>query len=151
MKLIRYPLASGEEGFDTVRFTLYDDANRLLQRIDGRDQVTDYTYNDPGGRLTAVSCPATSSQNLAASGAVIASTTLGAHGLLSRGSTQHQFDPLGDAVLLLEGTGAITAHQLHDAWGNPLIAAAGPHGYRAVAKPSAASLSVRVRDTSRRR
>ncbi|NUQ00696.1 MAG: hypothetical protein HUU35_12665, partial [Armatimonadetes bacterium] len=42
----------------------YDDANRLLRRIDGRDQVTDYTYNDPGGRLTAVSYPATPSQNL---------------------------------------------------------------------------------------
>ncbi|NUP99517.1 MAG: hypothetical protein HUU35_06650, partial [Armatimonadetes bacterium] len=42
----------------------YDDANRLLRRIDGRDQVTDYTYNDPGGRLTAVRYPATPSQNL---------------------------------------------------------------------------------------
>ncbi|NUQ02028.1 MAG: RHS repeat-associated core domain-containing protein, partial [Armatimonadetes bacterium] len=42
-----------------------------------------------------------------------------------------QFDPLGDAVLLLDGTGAVTAHQLHDAWGNPLMTAVGPHGYRA--------------------
>ncbi|NUQ00493.1 MAG: hypothetical protein HUU35_11630, partial [Armatimonadetes bacterium] len=42
-----------------------------------------------------------------------------------------QFDPLGDAVLLLDGTGAVTAHQLHDAWGNPLMTATGPHGYRA--------------------
>ncbi|NUQ02049.1 MAG: hypothetical protein HUU35_19550, partial [Armatimonadetes bacterium] len=32
LKLIRYPLATGEEGSDTVRFTLYDDANRLLRR-----------------------------------------------------------------------------------------------------------------------
>ncbi|NUQ02047.1 MAG: RHS repeat-associated core domain-containing protein, partial [Armatimonadetes bacterium] len=49
----------------------------------------------------------------------------------SRGSTQYQFDPLGDAVLLLDGSGAVTAHQLHDAWGNPLMTAVGPHGYRA--------------------
>ncbi|NUQ11433.1 MAG: RHS repeat-associated core domain-containing protein, partial [Gemmatimonadaceae bacterium] len=68
---------------------------------------------------------------LDSSGTVIASTTHGAHGLLSRGSTQYQFDPLGDAVLLLDGSGAVTAHQLHDAWGNPLMTAVGPHGYRA--------------------
>jgi hypothetical protein len=38
--LIRYPGASADEGYDTIRFTLYDDAGRLLRRIDGRDIVT---------------------------------------------------------------------------------------------------------------
>ncbi len=63
-------------------------------------------------------------------GAVSASSTYGANGLLSRGSTRYQFDPLGDAVLLLDGAGDATATQGFDAWGNVLVAATGPFGYR---------------------
>jgi len=44
---IWYLGASADEGYDTVRFTLYDDAERLLRRIDGRDIVTEYEYDDP--------------------------------------------------------------------------------------------------------
>jgi hypothetical protein len=35
LSLLRYPLATADQGYDTVRFTLYDDAGRLLRRIDG--------------------------------------------------------------------------------------------------------------------
>lgn len=64
-------------------------------------------------------------------GTVSAASTYGANGLLSRGSTQYQFDPLGDAVLLLDGSGDVTAAQGFDAWGNALVTATGPFGYRA--------------------
>ena len=39
LALIRYPLATADQGYDTVRFTLYDDAGRLLRRIDGRENL----------------------------------------------------------------------------------------------------------------
>jgi hypothetical protein len=44
--LIRYPGASADEGYDTIRFTLYDDAGRLLRRIGGRDIVTEYSARE---------------------------------------------------------------------------------------------------------
>jgi len=44
--LIRYPGASADEGYATVRFTFYDDAGRLLRRIDGRDIVTAYNVRE---------------------------------------------------------------------------------------------------------
>ncbi|MCC7492662.1 MAG: RHS repeat protein, partial [Fimbriimonadaceae bacterium] len=65
LALIRCPLASGDSGADTVRFTLYDDAGRLLRRIDGRDIVTEYDYDEPGGALTAIRYPAYPAQDVA--------------------------------------------------------------------------------------
>ncbi|MCC7494279.1 MAG: hypothetical protein IT204_18120, partial [Fimbriimonadaceae bacterium] len=56
---------SGDSGADTVRFTLYDDAGRLLRRIDGRDIVTEYDYDEPGGALTAIRYPAYPAQDVA--------------------------------------------------------------------------------------
>ena len=49
------PLASGHA--DTTSFTSYDGAGHLLTRVDGRNQTTTYTYNDPESRLTDITYP----------------------------------------------------------------------------------------------
>ena len=51
-------------GGDSVQFTQYDDAGRLLQRVDGRGVVTNYVYNDPEGLLTNVQYPAFPDMNV---------------------------------------------------------------------------------------
>ncbi|MCC7492664.1 MAG: hypothetical protein IT204_09970 [Fimbriimonadaceae bacterium] len=69
---------------------------------------------------------------LDAVGDLLAASTFGAAGLLSRGAVQYQFDPLGDAVHLLDATGDVTATRLFDAWGNELTSGDfNPRGYRA--------------------
>ncbi|MCC7495825.1 MAG: RHS repeat-associated core domain-containing protein, partial [Fimbriimonadaceae bacterium] len=69
---------------------------------------------------------------LDAVGDLLAASTFGAAGLLSRGDVQYQFDPLGDAVHLLDATGDVTANRLFDAWGNELTNGDfNPRGYRA--------------------
>jgi len=65
LSLIRYPLATADQGYDTVRFTLYDDAGRLLRRIDGRDVVTDYDYDASTGDLLSIAYPAYPAQDVA--------------------------------------------------------------------------------------
>ncbi|MCC7493782.1 MAG: RHS repeat-associated core domain-containing protein [Fimbriimonadaceae bacterium] len=69
---------------------------------------------------------------LDAVGDLLAASTFGAAGLISRGAVQYQFDPLGDAVHLLDATGDVTANRLFDAWGNELTSGDfDPRGYQA--------------------
>ncbi|MCC7492418.1 MAG: hypothetical protein IT204_08740 [Fimbriimonadaceae bacterium] len=69
---------------------------------------------------------------LDAAGDLVAASTFGAAGLLSRGEVQYQFDPLGDAVHLLDAAGDVLANRLFDAWGNELTSGdVDPRGYRA--------------------
>ncbi len=68
---------------------------------------------------------------LDAGGNVIAGSTYGAAGLLSRGSVQYQFDNLGDATIRLDGSGNVLSYRLFDAWGNELSSGSEPYGYRA--------------------
>jgi YD repeat-containing protein len=60
---IVYPGADGS-GKDTVNFTAYDASGLLLQRIDGRGHITNYTYNDPEGQLTGISYPYSAGENV---------------------------------------------------------------------------------------
>ncbi|MCC7495831.1 MAG: RHS repeat-associated core domain-containing protein [Fimbriimonadaceae bacterium] len=69
---------------------------------------------------------------LDAVGDLLAASTFGAAGLLCQGAVQYQFDPLGDAVHLLDAAGDVTANRLFDAWGNELTSDGfNPRGYRA--------------------
>ncbi len=64
---IRYPLANSATGRDIERFTSYDASGALLQQVDGRGVVTNFTYNDPEGELTDISYPASTGENVALS------------------------------------------------------------------------------------
>ena len=93
--LTRYPLATADNGFDTVRHTSYDQTGRLLQKVDGRDWVTNYAYGDAGGALTNVSYPLHSEQNVT-----------------------YGHDALGRVTSMTDGTGSIT--YTYDDLGNQL-------------------------------
>jgi RHS repeat-associated protein len=50
--------------FDAIRFTSFDQAGRLLQRIDGRNKTSNYVYGDLDGQLTEVQYPGSTSENI---------------------------------------------------------------------------------------
>ena len=49
---------------DTLTFTQYDNAGHLLQRVDGRNITTNYTYNDPESLLTDIQYPVSTTLNV---------------------------------------------------------------------------------------
>ena len=51
-------------GGDTIQFTSYDALGNILQRIDGRGVVTNFTYNDVENRLTDIQYPASNAINV---------------------------------------------------------------------------------------
>ena len=51
-------------GNETLQYTAFDTADRPTQRTDGNSVITNYSYNDDAGLLTAISYPATTSKNV---------------------------------------------------------------------------------------
>ncbi|MEJ5251431.1 MAG: RHS repeat-associated core domain-containing protein [Armatimonadota bacterium] len=82
-------------GGDTMRFTAYDNAGRLLQRVDGRGIVTNYVYNDPEGLLTAIQYPAYPALNVSFS---YDSDGRRASMTDSTGSTTYSYDHVGNLL-----------------------------------------------------
>jgi RHS repeat-associated protein len=58
LNLITYPKG------DTLQFTAYDNVGNVTQRTDGRGIITNYTFGDADGLLTAIAYPAYGSQNV---------------------------------------------------------------------------------------